>query len=443
MLNIKKLLFFTNLFIVAALLLAIPVMTQAEDDWDDDFNLGFDETVEAVMEDGRAVFSGSMKDLQANYDESLVLIDKGRMKDAKVGLDTIFNVIPKPIVAEGYAPVYEHIQSLRRMTAGKIIKGWIYKIVLWLIVLVVGLIFLYKITPKELMGVWKTAGVGATYSFLLFWAFLSFIPLIWLVIAAFIDKNVLLQMPPNLHPHYWTFDNFVNLVKNGIPENQQTPAYLWVFREATVVRWFFNTFLIASLGAIFNLFFDALTGWTLAKREFPGRAIMFWLIVSLLMIPPQVTLVPLYQIMVWFKLYDTYSALLLTQMAGVFGIFLMKQYIQTLPSGLEDAARIDGSSEFGIFMRMIVPLCKPVMAVLGIFVFVANWNNFLWPLIILKSPAKFTLQLGLATLQTSQEGVDYGIIMAGAAVAAVPMIILFLSMQKYFMKGLTLGGMKE
>jgi multiple sugar transport system permease protein len=262
------------------------------------------------------------------------------------------------------------------------------------------------------------------YLMLIFWAVLSFIPLTWLFITAFTPQDFIVRMPPKINLTLMSLENFVNL-----------------FQRGQIVRWFFNSFYIACFVTIFNLFFSSLAGYTLAKKMFPGRRAIFWMIISTMMIPGQVTLVPIFIMMTKMRLLDTHAALILPQVVSVFSIFLMKQYIQTLPSELEDAARIDGCSEFSVFWRIILPLCRPVLAVLGIFILVSNWNNFLWPLIMLNTPAKFTMQVGLATLQ-EQFTTDYGVLMAGAAFAAVPMIAVFLAFQKHFIKGLTIGGVK-
>lgn len=262
------------------------------------------------------------------------------------------------------------------------------------------------------------------YVMLIFWAVLSFIPLTWLFITAFTPQDFIVRMPPKINLTLMSVENFINLFERG-----------------QILRWFFNSFYIACFVTVFNLFFSSLAGYTLAKKIFPGRRAIFWMIISTMMIPGQVTLVPIFIMMTKMRLLDTHAALILPQVVSVFSIFLMKQYIQTLPSELEDAARIDGCSEFSVFWRIILPLCRPVLAVLGIFIFVTNWNNFLWPLIMLNTPAKFTMQVGLATLQ-EQFATDYGILMAGAAFAAVPMIAIFLAFQKHFIKGLTIGGVK-
>jgi len=205
--------------------------------------------------------------------------------------------------------------------------------------------------------------------------------------------------------------------------------------------WFRNTLLVASVVTAYNVFFDTLAGYVFAKRSFPGKSMIFWIIISTMMIPGQVTLVPLFLMTMRLGLIDTHVGVIAPALAGVFGIFLMRQYIQTLPTALEDAARIDGCSEFGIFWRVILPLCRPSMAVLAILTFMAQWNNFLWPMVVINTVRKSLLQPGLATLQ-QQYTTDYGLLMAGAALSAIPMIIVFFSFQKHFVKGLTLGGIK-
>ena len=167
-----------------------------------------------------------------------------------------------------------------------------------------------------------------------------------------------------------------------------------------------------------------------------------WLVIlSTLMIPIHVTLIPLYIVTRQLGLIDNIAAVILPGTAQVFGIFLMRQYIQTLPSELEDAARIDGASEWEVFLNVILPLCRPAMAALAIFTFVRNWNDFLWPLIALNRPQNYTLTVGVANLQ-AEFMTDWGIIFAGAALAALPMIAFFLAFQKYFLEGVRMGALK-
>lgn len=159
------------------------------------------------------------------------------------------------------------------------------------------------------------------------------------------------------------------------------------------------------------------------------------------MIPSQVTLVPLYVVTRQLGLIDTLLAVILPGSAAVFGVFLMRQYLQTLPRELEDAARVDGCGEFRMFWEIILPLCAPAIAALAIFSFVRNWNDFLWPLIVLQKARNYTLTVGVAGLQ-GEFSTDYGIIFAGAALAAIPMIVFFLIFQKYFLEGVRMGALK-
>ncbi len=253
---------------------------------------------------------------------------------------------------------------------------------------------------------------------------ISLFPMYWMFVTAFTPTQETIKTPPELLPQA-NLENFERLFR-------QAKDY-W--------NWFANSIIITLGITIFHLFFDTLSGYAFAKKKFPGRNILFWVILSTLMIPPQVTLVPLYIIVQNFNLRDSLWAVILPGWANVFGIFLMRQFIQTLPTELEEAGRIDGCSEPGIFWRIILPLSKPALAALAIFTFVRFWNDFLWPsMVLIKSPS-FTLPVGVASLQT-EFSTDYGLIFAGSALAALPMIIFFLCFQKYFLEGVRAGAIK-
>lgn len=251
-----------------------------------------------------------------------------------------------------------------------------------------------------------------------------------------------------LFPMYWLFTNALTPITSTPP---LTPILIPAFSMENIQRllngskyypnWMINSLIVCFAITLWHVFFDTMAGYAFAKRQFPGRDIMFWLILSTLMIPAQVTLIPLYLISRQLGILDSIMALILPGTASVFGIFLMRQYIQTLPRELEDAARIDGASEFGVFWNVILPLCKPAIAALAIFVFVRYWNDFLWPLIALNRPQNFTLTVGVANLQ-GEFMTDFGVIFAGAALAALPMIIFFLLFQKYFLEGVRMGALK-
>ena len=251
-----------------------------------------------------------------------------------------------------------------------------------------------------------------------------------------------------LFPMYWLFTNALTPISSNPPLK---PILVPAFQLDNMVRllsgttfyltWMRNSLLVTFCVTLWHVFFDTLAGYAFAKKQFPLRNVFFWLIVSTLMIPPQVTLIPLYVITLRLGLHDNLLAVILPGTALTFGIFLMRQFIQTLPSELEDAARIDGCSDFGVFRYIILPLCKPAIASLAIFTFVRVWNDFLWPLIALNRPQNYTLTVGVANLQ-GEFMTDWGIIFAGAALAALPMIVFFLLFQRYFLEGVRMGAIK-
>lgn len=277
---------------------------------------------------------------------------------------------------------------------------------------------------------------------LTFVAIVSLFPLYWLFNTALTPASATVKLPPDLIPVNLTLDNFRDVIqKSGLGK-------LHLFNPDQFIRmprlylWFINTALIAILSTGVHILFDSMAGYAFAKKKFPGSNLFFWMILAALMIPGQVTLVPLYLMITKLKWVNTFAGVVMPGLADVIGIFLLKQFIQTLPTELEDAARVDGASELGIYARIIMPLSVPALAVTAIFAFQRYWNAFLWPLIVLQSPDLFTLQVGLSYVHTSEFGTDYGLLMAGAALAAIPMIIFFFAFQKYFMQGLRIGAVK-
>lgn len=254
---------------------------------------------------------------------------------------------------------------------------------------------------------------------------ISLWPMYWLFVTALTPTRETIKVPPDLFPINGSFENFQRLFS-------QARNY-W--------RWGLNSLIVTLSVTLFHVFFDTLSGYAFAKKQFPGKNVMFWIILSTLMIPAHVTLVPLYIVTRQLGLIDSLWALILPGTADVFGIFLMRQYIQTLPSELEEAARIDGSSEPGVFWHVILPLSKPALGALAIFTFVRFWNAFLWPLIVLQKSVNYTLPVGVNSLQ-GEFSTDYGLIFAGAALAALPMIVFFLAFQRYFLEGVRMGALK-
>jgi multiple sugar transport system permease protein len=271
---------------------------------------------------------------------------------------------------------------------------------------------------------WNAASV-LMWATLIISTAISLWPMYWLFVTAITPTQDSIKTPPDLIPIHASFSNVQRLFA-------QARDY-W--------RWAGNSLVVALSVTIFHIIFDTLAGYGFAKKRFPGRNLLFWMVLATLMVPDHVTLVPLYIVTRNLRLIDSLWAVILPGTASVFGIFLMRQYIQTLPSELEDAARIDGCSEFGVFWRIVRPLTAPAIGALAIFTFVRNWNNFFWPLIVLQKSPNFTLPVGVASLQ-GEFSTDYGIIFAGAALAALPMIVFFLVFQRYFLEGVRMGALK-
>lgn len=278
------------------------------------------------------------------------------------------------------------------------------------------------------------------YAVLAFWAVLSLSPIYFLFIMSLQNIGINLTIEDiKWLPINPSWENFKELF--------QLDAPFWITRRPLMI-WIFNSALVAVIPTISNLIFDSMAGYALAKLRFPGRRLIFLMVIITMMIPEFITFIPLYRMMFDFEWMNTYWALLFPGFAGVAGIFLMKQNIQTLPGSLMDAARIDACSEFGIFWKIILPLSKPVLAIIGITSFIAGWNSYFWPYLVAQSQDMLTLQAGLSSMVgAGATGLppasnDLGVVMAGAALAAIPMIIVFFIFQKYIVQGLTVGSMK-
>ncbi len=273
-------------------------------------------------------------------------------------------------------------------------------------------------------------------------ALISLFPLYWVFATALTPAQSTIKLPPELIPSQPTLQNFVEISKAGGTTQVTVPGLAEPVGIPRVYLWLFNTTVYALLSTAIHLLCDSMAAYSFAKRKFPGSNLFFWLILSAIMIPPQVTLVPLYLMITQLRLINTFLGLLLPGLADVVGIFLLKQYMQTLPSELEEAARIDGASEWGIYRRIILPLSVPALAVTAIFAFQRYWNNFLWPLVVAQDPDMFTLQVGLSYIQNGEFGTNYGLLMSGAALSAIPMIVFFFAFQRYFVQGLRIGAVK-
>lgn len=279
------------------------------------------------------------------------------------------------------------------------------------------------VTEKPSGGRWRRHDLRSL-SVLIPVALIALFPLYWMMITALTPSAAAIRVPPSLFPNEPTLDNFIRLF-------EQAPVFLWAF----------NSLIIAVAIMIGHVIFDSMAGYAFAKKRFPGKGLLFVLIVSSLMIPVHVTLVPRFILVSEMGLVNNPLGVILPSIADVFGIFLMRQFISSLPSELEDAARVDGASEWQVFWRVVMPLSLPAVATVAIFSFVGAWNAFLWPLIVLSRRELLTLPVGVATLQ-QEFTQNIGMVMAGAAVGAIPMIILFLLFQRYFLEGVRVGGLK-
>ncbi|HEX2909469.1 MAG TPA: carbohydrate ABC transporter permease [Chloroflexia bacterium] len=250
-------------------------------------------------------------------------------------------------------------------------------------------------------------------------------PFVWMVLTSFKPENEIVKFPPHLWPEHWTLDNYTN-----------------IWQRVPFGRFFLNSFILAGGVTLVSLFLDSLTAYALSRLRFPGRDFIFVAILIALMLPFQVTFIPVYVTVQAFGLLNSFGGLIIPRATNAFGIFMLRQFFSTLPAELDDAARVDGAGEFYIYWRLILPLSTPALATLAIFHFMYNWNDFLWPLLITSTTEMRTLPAGLA-LFVGQHVVEYGVVMAGASLALAPLFIAFLFAQKYFVQGIALSGLKE
>lgn len=250
------------------------------------------------------------------------------------------------------------------------------------------------------------------------------LPVVWAVSASFKSAGDIFQSPPDLLPSRPTIDNYITL-----------------FTSYPVARWLFNSFSIAVAVTVLGLLISALGGFALAKYDFAGKDLILRATVASLVIPFITLLVPLYVLVSRVGLVDTHLAIIIPSVVQPFGIFLMRQYvIQTVPDEILDSARVDGANEYRIFASIALPLLRPGLGVLAIWLFLASFNNFLWPLMVLSGPEKLTLPIGLVAL-SSGYGVEYGAVMAGVVTTLIPPLIIFIVLQRQFVQGLTRGAL--
>lgn len=255
--------------------------------------------------------------------------------------------------------------------------------------------------------------------------FLMVMPFLWMVLSSVKPEGEVRSVPPTWWPETFTMENYEILF-----EKLDFPTY------------FINSVVVALVVTAGNVVFGAMLGYALAKLDFPGKRLVFGLVLGTLMVPGVVTFVPLFILTTNLGLTNTLTGMILPFLAAPFGVFLMRQFILGLPDELIQAARIDGAGELRIFFSIILPLCGPALATLGILTFLGSWNNFLWPLVVATTEDKYTLPVALALYSVGQNATQYGLLLAGAVVVVIPVIAVFLALQKHIMQGIAMTGIK-
>lgn len=275
------------------------------------------------------------------------------------------------------------------------------------------------------LGQWPHWQVLGIYGLLLAIALAMVFPMLWLVSTSLKGAGEnLLTSPPQLIPQRPTLDN-----------------YHQVWQTNPFFQYFVNSTIVAVLTVAINLVICSLAAYPLARLHFPGREAILGLIIATIMIPFQVVMIPLYILAVNLGLRNTYLGLVLPYLASAFGIFLMRQAFQTVPKELEEAARLDGCSDLGVWWHVMIPATRPALVTLGIFVFIGTWGEFLWPLILLDRPERYTLPLGVAQLAGSFS-LDWRLVAAGSVLSVLPVLLLFVFLQRYIIPTETASGVK-
>ncbi len=271
----------------------------------------------------------------------------------------------------------------------------------------------------------RMTGRALTYTVLAVGLVVWLTPFAWMLLGSVKTQREILQRPPTWWPQEFTWDNFA----------------AW-FGELGFGQFFGNSLLVAALTVAGNLLFCSMVGYALAKMDFPGKRALFLVVMLTLMVPGVVTFVPLFVMVSSLGLVNSYAALVLPFITTPLGVFLMRQFMLGIPDSLLEAARIDGAGELRVFARIVMPLCGPPLATLGILTFLASWNNFLWPLVSAQTENMYTLPVALSLYSTGQNATDYGLLLAGSVLVITPIILLFVFLQRYFIQGIASTGLK-
>lgn len=268
--------------------------------------------------------------------------------------------------------------------------------------------------------IWKVSADVLLYALAAFFLF----PLYWMITGSFKDQSTTIKIPPEFIPLSPKLVNYTRLLKDG-----------------DIFHWLYNSIFVGVVATAASCLIATMAGYALTKHRFKGRDLLFGAVITTMLIPRQLGLVPMFTMMRELNLVNTLWSVILPILALPFGVFLMKQFSQTIPTELIEAGKIDGCGEIGLFTRIFLPVVKPGVGALAIFVFSFSWNDYLWQLVMLSDNAKMTVNVGISTL-VSEFVANYGAQMAAATLGFIPIFIVFLSFQQYFVKGITVGSVK-
>jgi multiple sugar transport system permease protein len=265
----------------------------------------------------------------------------------------------------------------------------------------------------------------ALYAALVVIAAVTLVPLLWMVSASIMPAGHASTFPPRFLPDVVTFEHYIAL-----------------FTRLSLARYLFNSAFLSVAVTVIALVVNSMAGYAFAKFRFRGRDGLFKFLLSSMVIPAQVTMLPLFLMLNKMGFINSYMGVIIPGMASVFGIFLIRQFMQTIPDSFIEAARIDGAGDFEIYWKLILPLCKPILITLAIITFMGTWNDFLWPLIVMTDDTMYTLPVAVANLSLEHVQ-DTELMMAGSVITVAPVLILFAAVQKYYISGIMAGGVKE
>lgn len=280
-------------------------------------------------------------------------------------------------------------------------------------------------TPRTKRLVSDTVASGGLHFLIAVTAAATLLPFFWMISTSFKPGGGLFTYPPTWIPNEPTLQWYVQLIK-----------------EVNFLLHFRNSVFVSVCITVFSLFINSMAGYAFAKHRFRYRDKLFSFLLATMMVPGQLTMIPVFLLLKKLGLLNSYMGLIIPACANVFGIFLIRQFMMSIPNDLIESARIDGCSEFRIYWSVVLPLCRPVLATLGIFTFMGSWNDFLWPLIVMVREEGYTLPVALANLN-GQHPTDFGLLMAAAVLVILPVIVVFIAAQKFVIQGIATTGLKE